>query len=186
MWPSFISLLLFQRPPPHRHLSYPLIRGFLRFWLLYQRDLHLKKPTVPPRYSTLACFPTNRPLPTCSSSSRLPSYHQVSLPLLVFKKTKPRKMSPCWCFGFAGEWLSDVWHHWRGGMACMDLIAHVCTAQVYHEDFSCFSRVFKLTIINPFPLQYCKKTDWDTLKKFILKNGLALSVFWVLEELDTI
>lgn len=24
------------------------------------------------------------------------------------KKKKPRKTSTCWCFGFAGEWLSDV------------------------------------------------------------------------------
>ena len=57
-----------------------------RFGLLYQRDLHLKKPTVPPLCSTLACSSTNRPWPTCSSSSRLPSYHQVRLfsnPVLV-------------------------------------------------------------------------------------------------------
>lgn len=91
---SFISPPLFRRchPPPA-----PPIRGFLRFCLLYQRDLHLKKPTVPPRYSTLACFRTNRPLPTCSSSSRLPSYHQVKLLLpsskflRVLKNKTPKK-----------------------------------------------------------------------------------------------
>lgn len=61
----------------------PLIRGSLPSCLLYQRDLHLKKPMVPPLYSMLACSRTNRPWPTCSFSSRLPSYHQVSLLLFV-------------------------------------------------------------------------------------------------------
>ena len=55
----------------------PLSRGSLPSCLLYQRDLHLKKPTVPPLCSMLACSSTNRPWPTCSFSSRLPSYHQV-------------------------------------------------------------------------------------------------------------
>lgn len=82
--------------PPVILTSPPPIRGFLRFCLLYQRDLHLKKPTVPPRYSTPACFRTNRPSPTCSSSSRLPSYHQVSLllPSSKYLRVLKRKLSP--------------------------------------------------------------------------------------------
>lgn len=55
----------------------PLLRGSLPSCLLYQRDLHLKKPTVPPLCSMLAYSITNRPWPTCSFSSRPPSYHQV-------------------------------------------------------------------------------------------------------------
>lgn len=65
---------------PHSHPLFwrcPLIRGSLPSCLLYQRDLHLKKPTVPPLCSMLAYSSTNRPWPTCSFSSRLPSYHQV-------------------------------------------------------------------------------------------------------------
>lgn len=55
----------------------PLIRGSLLSCLLYQRDLHLKKPTVPTLCSMLVYSSTNRPWPTCSFNSRLPSYHQV-------------------------------------------------------------------------------------------------------------
>lgn len=79
----------------------PFIRGSLRYCLLYQRDLHLKKPTVPPRYSTPACSRTNRPWPTCSSSSRLPSYHQVR------REGPSRSPGLCLCSGFVSERLSD-------------------------------------------------------------------------------
>lgn len=79
----------------------PFIRGSLRYCLLYQRDLHLKKPTVPPRYSTPACSRTNRPWPTCSSSSRLPSYHQVR------REGPSSSQGLCLCSGFVSERPSD-------------------------------------------------------------------------------
>lgn len=102
--------------PFHCH---PVVRGFVWFFfatvthpprgslpscLLYQRDPHLKKPTVPPLCWTLACSHTNRPWPTCSFSSRLPSYHQVGLGVPSFDRWLFRDP----CMHLAARCVSDM------------------------------------------------------------------------------
>lgn len=117
-------------PPPPLLLP---IRGFLRFCLLYQRDLHLKKPTVPPRYSTPACFRINRPLPTCSSSSRLLSYHQVSC-----KNTDRHLPTGVLALLVNGWVMFDVIDELERLAWTWFGLAHVCPAQVYDEGFFLF------------------------------------------------
>lgn len=119
------TILLISLTPVPFFWCCPLIRGSLPSCLLYQRDLHLKKPTVPPLCSMLACSSTNRPWPTCSFSSRLPSYHQVRaesssepaseavIPLILAVKSHvSHSLTTFW------PWMCDF-------TACADVTAHV-------------------------------------------------------------